>query len=54
VIVAEAMFDNTADNPDNPTSPPKDVGFGWNTTDEMCNLVMYFLEYQEGDEEIEY
>ncbi len=54
VIVAEATFDNTADNPDNPTRPPKDVGFGWNTTDEMCNLVMYFLEYQAGDETVDY
>jgi hypothetical protein len=31
-----AHFDNTAMNPDNPSSPPKDVRWGEQTTDEMC------------------
>jgi hypothetical protein len=31
-----AHFDNSAKNPDNPNSPPKDVHWGEQTTDEMC------------------
>ena len=31
----EAVFDNSASNPNNPTHPPKDVTFGEQTTDEM-------------------
>jgi hypothetical protein len=31
-----ATYDNSADNPNNPTRPPKTVGFGPETTDEMC------------------
>lgn len=32
----EAYFDNSADNPYNPNSPPRQVVFGEETTDEMC------------------
>ena len=32
----EAVFDNSANNPNNPTSPPKRVRFGEDTTNEMC------------------
>lgn len=53
-IIVEAKFDNTSENPMNPNQPAKDIGYGWNSTDEMCDLVMYFLDYQEGDELIEY
>jgi hypothetical protein len=31
-----ARYDNSAGNPENPNQPPKDVGWGENTTDEMC------------------
>ncbi len=31
-----AVFDNTADNPSQPSQPPKEVRFGEETTDEMC------------------
>jgi hypothetical protein len=31
-----AHFDNSPKNPDNPSSPPKDVRWGEQTTDEMC------------------
>jgi hypothetical protein len=31
-----AHYDNTADNPRNPNKPPKTVGWGEETTDEMC------------------
>jgi hypothetical protein len=29
-------FDNSAENPNNPRKPPRRVGFGEQTTDEMC------------------
>lgn len=32
----EAVYDNTADNPFQPSQPPKEVRFGEETTDEMC------------------
>lgn len=36
VIKMEAVFDNSADNPRNPTHPPRVVTWGEQTTDEMC------------------
>jgi mono/diheme cytochrome c family protein len=53
VIYAEAQYDNTQQNPRNPTNPPKDVGYGWGTTDEMMNLVIYYVKYRAGDENIQ-
>ncbi len=53
-IIVEAKFDNTSENPANPNNPAKDIGYGWNSTSEMCNLVIYFVDYKEGDESIEY
>jgi hypothetical protein len=53
VIYAEAQYDNTQQNPRNPTRPPKDVGYGWGTKDEMMNLVIYYVKYRVGDEKIE-
>jgi hypothetical protein len=53
-ILVEAKFDNSSENPMNPNQPAKDIGYGWNSTDEMCDLVMYFLDYQDGDEQLEY
>lgn len=52
VIVAEASYDNSAQNPLNPNDPPKDVSYGWNTTDEMMNLILYYVDYEIGDEKI--
>ncbi len=51
VILIEAMFDNTSQNPANPSSPPKDITYGWNTTSEMLDMVLYYLVYSEGDED---
>ncbi|MEO6809454.1 MAG: redoxin domain-containing protein [Isosphaeraceae bacterium] len=31
-----AHFDNSADNPNNPNTPPKTISWGEDTTDEMC------------------
>jgi len=53
-MVVEAKYDNTTENPANPNQPAKDIGYGWNSTDEMCNMVIYFLDYKEGDENLEY
>ncbi len=36
ILSVRATFDNSAANPNNPTSPPKNVRFGEQTTDEMC------------------
>jgi len=41
-ILITAQYDNTDQNPANPNTPPIDVGYGWNSTNEMMNLVMYY------------
>jgi len=41
-ILSVATYDNTDENPRNPNSPVKDVGLGWNSTDEMMNLIFYY------------
>jgi len=38
VIKLEAVYDNSKDNPQNPSDPPKPVRWGEQTTDEMCLL----------------
>ena len=38
VIKLDAYYDNSAENSRNPSSPPKRVGWGEQTTDEMCLL----------------
>ena len=38
VIEAECVYDNSGSNPRNPNSPPKVVGYGVETTDEMCEV----------------
>ncbi len=49
---AEAMYDNTTANPENPHSPPIDVSGGENTSDEMMLVYFIFAQYQAGDENI--
>lgn len=49
-VKGEAVFDNTANNPHNPYSPPQNVQFGENTTDEMFIVYYHYLLYQAGDE----
>ena len=36
VLDVEAIYDNSAKNPNNPNNPPKLVTFGEQTTNEMC------------------
>ncbi|MEM6841646.1 MAG: hypothetical protein AAF632_05435 [Bacteroidota bacterium] len=50
VIYAEATYDNTEENPANPNYPPQDVTYGWNTTDEMCNLIIYYVDASEEEQ----
>ncbi len=38
VVKLEASFDNSAENPRNPSTPPRRVRWGEQTTDEMCLL----------------
>jgi hypothetical protein len=56
VIHAEGLYDNTLDNPNNPYDPPKivvePVNRDMKTTDEMFQLIVTYLPYQEGDESI--
>jgi mono/diheme cytochrome c family protein len=50
VILMEGTFDNTVSNPSNPNIPPKDVGYGWNSSSEMFDMVLYYMTYRPGDE----
>jgi hypothetical protein len=49
------VFDNTSNNPNNPFVPPREV-IGTNesmlSTDEMFQLIMIYLPYEDGDEDI--
>jgi hypothetical protein len=49
---ANGTYNNTNTNPHNPNSPPQNVGAGLNTSDEMFLVYFHFLEYQEGDEDL--
>ena len=44
-----ATFDNSAENPNNPNSPPKEIGWGEKTTDEMCIAFLGLLSESEYD-----
>jgi hypothetical protein len=52
VVNIEGTYDNTADNPSNPSSPPAIVYGAMKTKDEMMTLVIVSLPYEKGDEEI--
>lgn len=54
VITVEGTYDNTAGNPFNPFNPPRFIlsQGDMKTTDEMMTLMMAFLPYKEGDENI--
>ncbi|GAB3641477.1 monooxygenase [Spirosoma arcticum] len=43
-ILAEAHYDNTDQNPLNPNRPARTISYGWNSTDEMLNLVFYYVK----------
>jgi len=55
MIIAEGVFDNTINNPNNPFNPPREItglGGSMRTTDEMFQFIMTFLPYEVGDEKI--
>lgn len=49
---AEASYDNTTANPNNPSNPPKAVSLGEGTKDEMLLVYFWYTLYQSGDENI--
>ncbi|MBS3913690.1 MAG: hypothetical protein KG003_04275 [Bacteroidetes bacterium] len=58
-IIAEAVFDNTTSNPNNPNKPPKEVGerleFGgasMRATDEMFQFIITYTDYRRGDDSV--
>ena len=57
VIYVKGEYDNTDKNPNNPFYPPRTVreptGGNMKTTDEMFQLIMTFLPYEKGDENID-
>jgi hypothetical protein len=54
ILTIEGTYDNTSDNPDNPYNPPRMIysANDMKSTDEMMTLLMVFLPYKEGDENI--
>jgi hypothetical protein len=48
-IVKEYTFDNSAENPHNPSSPPTRVVYGSNSTDEMADLILQVLPRNSAD-----
>ncbi|HRO43114.1 MAG TPA: T9SS type A sorting domain-containing protein [Flavipsychrobacter sp.] len=51
-LYAKAFFDNTSNNPFNPSNPPQNVFAGEATTDEMMLVYFLYSYYQPGDENI--
>ena len=58
-VVAEAVFDNTAGNVNNPNKPPKTVaerlefgGASMRAGDEMFQFIVTYMFYKKGDEEM--
>jgi len=52
MIYMNAVYDNTSDNPDNPSNPPQYVFWGDGTEDEMFFVAFRFISYEDGDEYI--
>lgn len=54
VMHIEGTYDNTAENPANPNNPPRTIFSAgtMRTTDEMMTLLMIYLPYEDGDENI--
>lgn len=51
-MYCSATYDNTVDNPANPSNPPVLSGWGESSTDEMLLVRMQYVDYEPGDEEI--
>ncbi|HEY1792096.1 MAG TPA: cytochrome c [Opitutaceae bacterium] len=50
VVTCRWTFDNGASNPANPFSPPREILFGPNSTDEMCELQLGLIPVNIGDD----
>jgi hypothetical protein len=48
-IEMEYAYDNSTDNPRNPSNPPRPVRDGFRPTDEMGLLFLYLIPDQRGD-----
>lgn len=48
-LVMEAMHDNSADNPRNPSQPPQRVTFGEQTTNEMSAALLQLVPVNEAE-----
>ena len=55
VLTVEGVYDNTARNPNNPNSPPMIVFSDglMGTKNEMLSLILVYLPYKDGDENLE-
>lgn len=53
-LYIKGTYDNTANNPFNPFKPPQMIFSSGNmeTTNEMMTMMMVFLPYRKGDEEL--
>jgi hypothetical protein len=54
-IYVEGVYDNTASNPNNPFNPPRQIREqegSMKTTDEMFQLIVTYVPYQAGDENL--
>lgn len=51
-LYANGTYNNTSSNPHNPNDPPQNVSAGLNTSDEMFLVYFHYLEYEEGDEDM--
>jgi hypothetical protein len=54
-IFVEGVYDNTASNPNNPFDPPREIAErngSMKTTDEMFQLIITYVPWMKGDEEI--
>lgn len=50
MVHAEAVYDNTALNPNNPNNPPQKVTYGESSEDEMFKYLLMYMDYEPGDE----
>lgn len=48
-IVAELVWDNSADNPENPFDPPRRIRWGFQSTDEMGSITLGLVAKDEAD-----
>jgi hypothetical protein len=51
-LYASAFYDNTTNNPDNPSSPPHTVSSGESTLDEMMVVFFAYMPYESGDQDL--